>query len=220
MRREFRKFFPPLSCDVIDLGEYYKYEDEIVPHVLRRLAQQLDGGVEIKTFRDFYRNLKRRKVALCLINCFVYLRTEREASWWISQSAALQSQLFQEESGPQIILSLAVVYPRGRWFLRRERDIGRFFRKRFVAAPSLEEDRVVLQLSSVTRFHVRQWCEEPAVQRLITRGRIDRARFLQPFARSDEVPMRDILEHLRDVLRESDASARQRNVFAQSERGA
>jgi hypothetical protein len=212
--RAYRGLVPAETFDIRDLQDYYGHEQAILPYLIRGVARELEGGAQIRTFEGLYAILKRNKIALCLINCFVHVKSNREARWWIGRFEELQSGLSLEEAGPQIILSLAIDYPRRSWFLRRGRDLTRFFRKHYPAAFSglpgpgaPEEGNGVLfrQLASATRDHVRYWCAMPPVMRRISGARINRADFLQPFESHAERPMWDVLEHLRGVLRDHPA---------------
>jgi hypothetical protein len=212
-----KRYGEPETVHVPFERAFYQLQEDISVHILRTALGQIDGNVDcwnlVDLFGVFYKTLKRRKVELCLINCFVHLESHAEARWWIERFRELRQQLQLEQDGPQVILSVAIQYPRGRWLLRRSRDLTRFFRQHFPAAFAdlLRDSGVgqgietfgikVRRLSSVTQVHVSQWCEEPQVRPRIERARISRQKFLQPFERSGEQPMWDVLEHLRAVLR-------------------
>jgi hypothetical protein len=209
--QKYRSLFPPETLSVHNLHEFYAHEAQIAPYILRCAGRELDGGAEIHTFQDLHRVLRRRRVALFLINCFVHVKNEQEARWWIAQFEALQDALSMNEAGPQILLSLAIDYPRVSWLLRRSRDLTQFFRRHYPDAfegpdPGDGNGRVLRRLASASRVDVSQWCNQPSVRQRLSRGPIDRDWLLLPFNGHDrDVPMWHVLEHLRNVLRDHSA---------------
>lgn len=212
------------TVDVPNLQAFYGRENTYAAHIIREVAEHLDGdpgeeGLEDleELYRHLYRVLKTKKLALCLINCFVHVETHDEADWWIRRFHELQHRLSLEAGGPQVMFSLSIQYSRGSWFLRRSRDLSHFFRKHYPAAfatpdvhvrrrkaTTLPPDLIPWRLSPVTKKDLELWLAEPLVEGYIRRtgqARRLRAKVLEPFESKREHPMWYVLDHLRDIMR-------------------
>lgn len=232
--RYVKRFQQPAIVHITFDRHLYEEKEDIGVHILRKALEDLDGddaGGELYDlfnlhsarrrpdqartvgFKALNAALKRLKVQLCLIRGIVHVESHAAAGWWIEGFQELRQQLTLQPGGPQIVLAVAIQYPRGWWLLRPSRDVTRFFRRHFPAAFAESQRRsqlgegldaaglTVRRLASVTRVDVHLWLEEPLVRGHIERARISRQQFFQPFERSSEQPMWDVLEHLRGVLR-------------------
>jgi hypothetical protein len=207
-----RLFRVPAYANITTLQNLHRNGREISEEIIRSTAKQLKGDPRIRRFPELYLLLKRRKLALCLINCFVHVKSSHEADWWLQLFGRLQQAYLLEKGGPQLMLSLCLYYRRSRltWLLPWQSDLTRFFRKKYPFAFSNTHAGIARprgpmarRLASVTREDILQWLNEPEVRRRIVR--IERRKFFKPFERSHELPMSDVLEHLRGVLREHPA---------------
>jgi hypothetical protein len=162
-------------------------------------------GVEIGSCDEIYRTLHRREVSLCVLNVLVHVTSKAQARWWISGLEQLQEEFPRlEQTGPEVILVLSVMYPRrrGLWSLRTVDWGMREFLSKLLPSDSLTTINTLgIHLASVTRSDVANWCADPQVRSRISR--INRDQFFRPFKSSHECPMDDVLAHLRSVLRDN-----------------
>lgn len=121
-------------------------------------------------------------MALCIIHAVVNVVTRTQARWWIKRFAQIHDEFpTLVENGPQVVLALAISYPRregrsrGLWFRRTDEDVAGHFKARYPyefhgerrTTPKRfgrETNLIVRRLSPVSPSHVENWYDHLEVK--------------------------------------------------------